>query len=513
MNRTKLVSRNIAWGLIYKIISIIFPFIIRTVMIQTLGTMYLGLNGLFSAVIHVLSISELGISSAIIFSMYKPIAEENRDEVCALLNLYKKCYRVIGVIVLTLGLALIPFIKSFIHGDIPQDTNIYILYLLYLLNTFFTYELYAYKSSLLIAAQRNDAVSKISIISYTIQSVLQLLALVIWRDYYCYIVIMLLSTASNGVMANYVSKKLYPQYICKGNILPEKLEEIKKKVGGMLFQKIGAVVLSSVDTLVISAFLGLNVLAIYQNYYYIITALFGICTIITDSLKSTVGNSIAVESEKKNFQDFKIINFIFIWLVTWSACCLGCLYQPFMELWVGRNFLLADSLIILFSLYFFVHKWCDIFYVYQEASGIWWENRMVPLIAAITNLCVNLLLVQIIGLAGILLSTIISVFFIYDLGYAYVLFKCYFKTQNLGRFLGRQCIYLGTAVVTYAISAVICQRILFSPLIQIILRMIVCCIIPNVILWVFWHRSVEFKGVKALMKRIVKQQICKRETI
>ena len=290
MNRTENASRNIIWGILNKIISLGLPFIIRTIMIYTMGMQYVGLGSLFTSVLQVLSFAELGVGSALVFSMYKPIADGNDDKVCALLNFYRKIYRVIGCVILALGLVMLPFLKYLIAGDLPKGINLQVLFIMYLLNNVLGYFLFAYKQSLFTASQRTDMISKIGMGLQLISSIAQILSLVLLHSYYAYVAVVPVITCLNNVCIGILTDKYYPQYRCKGKIEKEELHSIEKKVGGMVLQKIGGIVLTSVDTIVISAFLGLTSLALYQNYYYIITALFGFLTVIMQSIIAGVGN-------------------------------------------------------------------------------------------------------------------------------------------------------------------------------------------------------------------------------
>lgn len=512
-NRIKNASRNILWGTLNNIVNIVTPFITRTALIYILGTLYLGLNGLFASIIQVLNISELGVSSAIIFSMYKPMAEGNDKEVCALLNFYRKCYRIIGFVVLGLGLILLPFLHSLIAGKVPDGINIYLLYLMNLISTVLSYELFAYRMSLLVAAQRSDVVSKVTTVTLLLQFVLQLLVLFVTKNYYLFVLVIYVLGIAKQFVCAAVSKRLYPQFLCKWKITKEEIHDIGKRIGGMLFQKIGGVVLASVDTLVISAVLGLHVLALYQNYYYIITSLFGVLAVIMSSLVATVGNSIVTESLEKNYRDFKKFNFLYIWIVAWFAICLLCLYQPFMQLWVGKKLMLPFAMAALFALYFFVYKWCDILYVYQEACGIWWETKFIPLLAAILNLVVNIILVHIIGLPGILISTIVSVLFVYDFGYARVLFKVYFKSRaRLFKYVRTQLSYLLSAsfaaVLTFWLCSLPGKFLLHLPLLLgLFIKAVICLVVPNAVLLLLWHRLSVFREGKELLKKVVRGRL------
>lgn len=506
------MKRNIVWGILNKFIALGLPFIVRTVLIYTIGMNYVGLGSLFSSLLQVLNFAELGIGGALIFSMYKPIAEGDDKKVCALLAFYRKAYRAIGIVVLAIGLVMLPMLKYLIKGNAPQDINIYYIFIIYLINNMIGYFLYAYKQSIFIANQRMDLVSKIGMGVQTLSGILQIIILLTTRNYYLYIGVIPVITFINNMTIGICTDKFYPQYKCEGNIDRNELREIKEKVGGMIFQKIGSIVLTSVDSIVISAFLGLIPLALYQNYYYIITAVFGVLSIIMQSIIASVGNSIITESVEKNYNDFKIFNMLYIELVIFCTTCLLCLFQPFMEVWVGKENLFGNEMVFLFVVYFFVHKWCDMLYVYQEACGIWWETRFIPLIAAMTNLIMNIILVNIIGLAGILISTIIAVVFIYDIGYAKVLFGTYFKNLNeLKRYWCRQGLYFISMILVAVITWYICQIVNVSTLWgEIIVNCFICITIPNIILLIIWWRLPEFKIVYQKFKIVIKEFNLKR---
>lgn len=315
MGRTDNAKRNLIWGFIQKIVSVLIPFVSRTIMIYVLGMEYIGLNSLFASILSMLSFAELGIGSALVFSMYKPIADGDDDKVCALLAFYRRCYIVIGTIIVGCGLVILPFLDKFITGDVPSDTNIYVLFLIYLFNSAVGYFLFAYKQSILIASQRIDLVSKVNLIVSFFLNVLQIAALLIFRSYYAFIIILPVSTCVSNLWIAYVTKEHYPQYICKGMIGKEEIKVIAEKVGGLLCQKIGNIVLCNVDAIVISSFLGLRILGIYNGYFYVISTLMGFLYIIQQTLIPSVGNSIAKESKENQSHDFDMAEYTESYLV------------------------------------------------------------------------------------------------------------------------------------------------------------------------------------------------------
>lgn len=509
MNRTNNAIRNIIWGIVGKIVTLGMPFLTRTVMIYTMGMEYVGLGSLFTSILQVLSFAELGIGSTLVFSMYKPIAEGDDEKVCALLNFYRKTYRIIGGIILSIGLFMLIFLKYLIAGDIPDGINIQLLFVIYLINNVLGYFLFAYKQSLFTASQRIDMISKIGMVLQLVSNICQIFVLVIFRDYYFYVIIIPIITCINNIIIAYLTNRYYPQYKCCGVLEKKELSSIKKKVSGMMFQKIGGIVLTSVDTLVISSFLGLVQLAQYQNYYYIISALFGILTVIQQSLVAGIGNSVALESFGKNYINFKKFNFVYIWIVSWCTICLLCLFQPFMELWVGKSNTFSNYIMVLFCFYFYIYKWCDMLAVYQEACGIWWESKFVPLTAAMVNLITNIFLIKIIGIAGVLISTIISILFIYDTGYARVLFNTYFRKVNKGlfKFWIRQGKYFITLMMVSFITVLICDFVIIDNIMgKLIIRSLICILLPNLLFILIWKKFPEFQYIKEILKKISRKK-------
>ena len=262
IERTKNATRNIIYGVFLKIYQLLGPFILRTIFIYTLGMEYLGLNSLFTSILSVLNLAELGVGSALVFSMYKPIAEDDTEKICALMNLYKLYYRIIGAVILIIGLILVPFIPKLILGSAPEDINIYVLYLMNLGATVLSYWLFAYKTCLFGAHQRNDVTAKVTMISSTLQYIIQAVLLIIVANYYLYLAITLVTGVFNNLYAAWKCNKMFPNYNARGHLDKSEVKVINGKVRDLFTAKLGSVVVDSADTIVISTFLGLTTLAI-----------------------------------------------------------------------------------------------------------------------------------------------------------------------------------------------------------------------------------------------------------
>ena len=354
IERTKNATKNIVFGVILKMYQIIVPFVIRTILIYFLGVEYLGLNSLFTSILQVLNLAELGVGSAMVFSMYKPIAEDDSKKICALMNLYKIYYRIIGIIVLILGVIICPFVPYLIKGKVPANLNVYILYILNLLATVFSYWLFAYKNSILQAHQRQDVISKVTIVVNTLMYILQIIGICVFKNYYLYVILLLLGQIFVNIFTAYESNKLYPNYEAKGNLDKKEVKKINQRVKDLITSKVGSIIINSADSIVISAFLGLSTLAIYENYYYILKSIISMLTVIFASCTAGIGNSLIVETNKKNYNDLKKFTFIIAWGAGFCSVALLCLYQTFMKIWVGEQLLLDFSCVVCFVVYFFV---------------------------------------------------------------------------------------------------------------------------------------------------------------
>jgi O-antigen/teichoic acid export membrane protein len=491
--RSKNAIRNAYFGLIEKLITIIFPFIVRTIFIHTLGAEYLGLNSLFTSILTVLNLTELGFSSAIVYSMYKPIAQDDADTINALLYFYKKVYRYIGLIILGIGILLIPFLPNLVSGTYPEGINLVYVYLIYLINTVLSYWMFAYLSSIINAHQRNDLISRVNIIISLAMYTCQTIVLLTVKNYYIYILILPAFTIINNLRTAIIAKKMFPQYKAKGKLSKEVKADIKEKVSGLMINKVCQVSRNAFDSIFISMFLGLTETAMYNNYYYIMNSIVAIMTVLTNSVTAGAGNSVSMESPEKNYNDMNRLNFAYMWLSGWFTVCLLCLYQPFMKIWVGENLMFPFAVVILICLYFYVLKMGDIRYIYVQAKGIWWENRFRAIAESIANLVLNYFLGKYFGVYGIIAATLISLFLINFCYGSQIIFKHYFTKQKISDYFGRNAIYALVTLVAASITYFLCTLITFDSLIGFIIKIAVCIVVPNIIYFLIYFKTKQFK--------------------
>ncbi|MDD3225148.1 MAG: polysaccharide biosynthesis protein [Clostridium sp.] len=502
IERTKNATRNIIFGAILNIYQIAVPFAMRTAMIYLLGIQYLGLNSLFTSILQVLNLAELGVGSAMVFSMYKPIAEDDHDTICALMRLYKIYYQIIGMVVFVFGMILLPFIPKLITGNIPKGINIYILYLLNLGATVLSYWLFAYKNCLLTASQRTDVTSKITLVTNSFQYIFQFLVMFIFKNYYYYLIVALFTQALTNILTSIVATKMYPDFRAVGILDSSISKAITQRVKDVFTAKVGGVVTNSVDTLVISAFLGLTVLAEYNNYYYIMSSVFGFVGIIFTSCTAGIGNSLVKEKIEKNYRDFKMFTFVISWIIAICTCCLLCLYQPFMRLWIGKKLMLDNIVVVLLCVYFYVYEITLVFAMYKDAGGIWHEDRFRPLVVSLVNLILNISMVKVIGIYGILISTIISYICVGMPWMIRNIFKILFK-RNAMEYILKILLYAFITVVACVISYFVCELINVKGIIGLGIDCIIAIFVPNLIFFISFIRTEEFSDAKIIVNKFM----------
>lgn len=503
IERTKNATRNIMFNGMSQMMNMLVPFIMRSIILNFLGMEYLGLGGLFRSILSILNLAELGVGSTMVFSMYKPIAEDDTETICALMKLYRKFYRIIGLVILTIGLILTPFLPNLINGEVTADVNLYVLYFMNLGSTVLSYWLFAYKNCLLSAHQRVDIASKVTMIVHFTEYVLKILVLILFRNYYVYLAIQILSQIANNVFVALRVNKLYPYYSPRGELPKEKVRSIATRVRDLFTSNFSYVVSNSADTLVISSFLGIVVLAVYQNYYFIISSLKTMIEVIVGACIAGIGNSLVTESAEKNYKDFKKMTILFGWLLSVSGSMLLCMYQPFMYIWMGEESMLEFGYVICFVIYFYCIGMNKLTSMFKDAAGIWKIDKWRPLTAALVNLALNLATVNWIGLYGVLLSTVISIVFIQIPWIFHNLFKAVFPHEHLWEYVHMFCGIVVIELICCIASWFACSFIHLGVWPSLIINAGISFVIPNIIFFAVFGRNEMFKESVAQIKRVV----------
>lgn len=508
-SRTKNTLRIIGSGLMSRLISTVLPFINRTIIIYILGAEFTGLSGLFTSILSVLNIAELGFHSAVVYSMYEPVAKNDDQRVCELLTLYKRIYHFVGAFILVLGMCIMPFIPNLIQGSVPAGINLYVLYFLYLLNSVLSYLLFSYRESVLMANQRQDISQIIRALVKVLQCVLQMIILICTKNFYAYLLVEIICTGITNLALAAETKKRFPQYECVKKKVPMP-EAIKKQVSGLLVGKICDKARNSLDSIVLSAFFGLTTVAIYDNYYLIYSALYSIMLVVCNSMAASIGNSIITETVEKNYENLLKFSFIQVWISGWITICMLCIYQPFMRLWMGETLMFPERDMILMCVYFYVINMNNIRNQFVSGTGMWWKLKYSYALEAIGNIVLNVVLGKLLGITGVILATIITIFFMNFLWRTLLLFRNYFKTMSLKQFLLDHLGWASAIVIAAGVTYTICNKIQLGSITQVIVNAIVCVIVPNVILLALFVKTKQFTEAKAFGIKILGHLLKKR---
>ena len=503
-NRTHNSIRNIIFGTVDRLVTMLVPFVIRTIMIKTLGPDYLGLSNLFASVLTVLSLAELGVGSAMVYAMYRPVAEENKTAISALLNLYRKIYTLIGSFILAAGLAVMPFLRGLIKGGIPADLNLYIVYLLSLAQTVFSYFFGAYKASLLTAMQREDINSNASTISHTVVYVCAIVGLLTTRSYYLYASLFPLGAILQNLIRSYVVDKHYGEYLPYGRVNRKTRLDIFRKVLALIGHKLGWVISGSIDTLCVSAFLGLSMIAIYGNYQYIVSSLYMLLVLLCGGIAASVGNSLVLEDTQKNYRDFVTFHFLYMLVTSVCCACLVALYQHFIRIWVGESFLFGFDMVILFTTFFYVKNSRQLLTTYKDAAGLWREDALKPYAEGLTNLVLSVTLAKVIGAPGIVIATIISMLFVALPWECVVVMKKVFH-RGLGRFVLRYVYYTAATAAACFVGYGVCGLFPDTGIVVFLVKGVVCALVAGVVLVVAYLPLPEFQYAVALGLKVVRK--------
>lgn len=410
LSRTQNISRNVATVVVTRVLTLIFSFVSRTIFIYLLGKEYLGIDGLFTSILTVFSLAELGIGNALIYGLYKPIAEGDVDKSQRLLTLYKKAYNVIFYAVLAIGLCILPFIKSIVNADLESlGVNIYIVFLLFLFRTLSSYFL-AHRQAILVVNQLQRIVSIYQTLVFLVVYIIECCTLLLFHNYYLFLLIGLCGNYGTALIISYIAKKRFPQLcvITKEKLPREDIDRIKKNVYALFVRRVGSVIYTSTDNIVINQYISLAMVGIYSNYVLIIGAVQTITNQAMSAMTASIGNFISLNSKKDIKSAFDLYTFIVYLLYGICSVCFILLTNRFIQLVWGADYLLSRFALYLIVMNFFFFGFQSAINVFRDTTGLFTQGKYRNIIAAIVNVVISILLVKSMGIEGILLGTILS---------------------------------------------------------------------------------------------------------
>lgn len=502
-SRVRNTTINSMVAIFSKVIVFVMQFICRTFFIKTLSTEYLGVNGLFTNILTMLSFAELGIGSAIIFKLYKPIAENDKEKIKTYIKFYQKAYTYIGTIILILGIALIPFLK-YIVTDIPSiKENITFIYILFLVNSSISY-FFTYKKSIIIGFQKEYITTIINTIALLIQNVVQIVVLILTKNFILYLLVQIGATILDNIVASIKADKLYPYIKEKTYTKISKDEEHKifKDVKALVLYKLGYTISTGTDNIIISSFIGVSQVGLLSNYTMIINAIKSFTSSFFSGFTASIGNLNTIDDNRKKESIFYQVFLLSFYIYGFISICLLMLINPFIEIWLGNEYLLGIDICMVLMLDLFLDGIRFTSTTFRNTMGLFQKGKFVPLISSIFNIILSLILVKPLGIFGVLLATVISKSLIalwYD---PLMIHKLKFKTP-FRKFIKMFIYFLAIMIIDFLICKGLLSLIQTPGILGFLIKAITVGITTILIFLLTTFKMKEFKGLVDKIKYLI----------
>ena len=491
-SRTKSSLKNIIVTIGAQLSKEILAFVVRTVFIRTLAAEYLGVNGLFTNILSFLSLAEMGVGSALIFSMYKPMADHDEEKMKMYMAVYRKVYTYIGIFILSVGALLTPFLNLFMK-ERPDIPHLELIYILYLINTGATY-FFAYKGSIFNADQRAYVVTANATLFNVIQSVVRIVVLLTTHNFIAYLSLSIVVVYLQNLNIARKANKSYP-FITERNVkkLPkEEAKNLSKNVRALLMHKIGAVVLNSSDNVIISKFVGVISVGVYSNYSLIINAIKTTFDMVMGALGTSIGNLCAKEPDKKAYQVHNAILLLNTWIGAFCAICLFNLLNPFISVWIGKAYLFPYETVFAIVISFYIQVTMRTSEMFKSASGLFWNDRYAPVAQCILNIIISIALVQRFEITGIFIGTSVAMLLTKWWITPYVVFKNKFKVSPI-KYFEKYFAFTGVGAAAFVLTVYLVNLIHGESLWCFLIKTAVSISVPNIIFLIAFYQTEEFQ--------------------
>lgn len=495
-SRTENSKKNVLIGLFNKIVLLLLAFVNRRFFLQYIGAEYLGINGLFTEILGMLSLADLGFGTAMAYSFYKPIAENDEEKLCQLITFYRKVYTTIAIAVAVLGMAFVPFLRYIVNTEV-EIQNLELYYIIFLANTVFSY-LFAYKGAIIGASQKQYIVSKYGIYFNVFKTISQFLVVVFLHSYTVYISINIIITIANNLLVSYKANQLYPIIREKKELPKEEKKSIFSNLGSVFLYKIAGVLLNSTDNTLISIVCGTVFVGYYSNYNTITTNVTAFITIIFTSLTPSIGNLIVAGQHSQRLKIFKVMQMVSFWLATVCSLELYFLMNPFIEeIWLGTDkYLFNQFTVLAIIINFYLSTTLQPLWSYREATGLYRRTRFVMLVTAGVNIVFSVILGKWLGVGGIIFASFIAKISTYVWYEPLILFKEYFnesafyyyKIQIVNAIIACLCLF----VLGYIISFVNIHGF-----IGLLLKALIIGLLITIVYFIKYYKTEEFVTIKS----------------
>lgn len=481
-------------------LNILLSFLCRVVFTRCLGAEYLGINGLFADILSMLSLTELGIGTAMIYALYQPIARHDEEKIASYMKLYGTAYKAVGALIGVAGLAIMPFLTLIIRDAPDISESICLIYGLFLFSTASSY-FFSYRSSMLIASQRNYIVVGIGYVVVVIQNILQIIVLAVGNSYLAYLIIQVLATFVSNVVISRKAVKDYP-YIVQPNPKPlskEEKQSLMKNVKAITVTKLSGILVNSTDNIVITFFNGLITTGFVSNYSLLTTTLNSLVNQIFTSVTASLGNLNAVESREQKFRVFKALNLANFWLYGWATVGFAVLSNDIVKLFFGAEFVIDTRISILLAVNFYMLGMQCVMGLYKSTMGLFRHGQYMLLSTAALNLIGDVILGQQFGVLGIFAATAFARLFTNTWFEPYVVYRHGLKVPPIA-YLGRYLFFAGVLIVTTGICWWLCGLVG-----SVIFKFVLCVIVPNGIFLLVFGWWEEFRYLMRLFGGVLRK--------
>ena len=501
-------AKNVMFSLASQLLTIVLNIIGRRVFVQVLDAEYLGVSTAFSSILSILALAELGVGSAIIYSLYKPIAVNDTEQIKSLMRLYRNTYWAIGTLIITAGLCLIPFLDFFVE-EMPDIPHVTLIYIMLVLQTGITY-FFSYKTSFLTATQQSYILQKYNMASTVIQLVLQIAVLLLWGNYFAYLALGIFCPFAKNACASMHIDRMYPFLKEKAQKLSkEATTPIKKNILALFVYKVCQKLSTTIDTLLISKMLGVTEVAIYSNYHLIINYSDMLFISVLGAITPSIGNLMTTDNVKKKQEFFSILQLLYYWVSTYLAVGLVVLFNPLIEIWLGADYLFSHSVVIALVISITLTNFQRPCSLLRDANGLFWYGKFRPLAMAIINLCISVFLVTRVGAIGVVIGTAASKLLTVVWYDAYIVYKHTLKT-GLGKYFVKYALHW----VLLGVLALLCNWLYVLIGIDgiggLIIGFVLVTVIVNGAFLALFGRSTEFKYLlqmgKSVLKKLLKRK-------
>lgn len=506
-SRTGNVIKNSGASLAFKLFHILFSFALRTAFLKLLGNEYTGISGLFTDILQVLSLMELGLDTSMVYALYAPLAQNDQRKIAALMKFYKKAFTLIGIIILIVGVGCIPFL-NYIVKDVPNiKEDIRLIFLMYILASASSYFL-VYRTMILKANQRSRVISKVQIIVEIAESAITILLLFLFRQFFLYLFVHLTATWVKNIYLSRLSTKMYPEsfIIHDAELTRDEKKKLIRDIACLTVYTLSGVVINSTDSIFISAFVGTVEVAIVGNFTLLINSVRTTVEQINNSLKASVGNLAATASTEKQEIVFNRINFICFWAACFTTTCLFALLNPFVgDVWLGESYQLPQIVIIVLIANYFIAVMVFPVESFRTANGLFKQGWYRPAIMAILNIILDYFMGRQMGILGIFLATTISRLTTQVWFDPYLVYKYVFKKKTWGYYIKYTIYTLITAISCTVVGLFNSSIPAMNGIVHFILLGIIAIIVPNVLIVLLFRRTKEYEYVVELIKGFLKR--------